>query len=100
VVNFGGTVGDEPEKKDFRRHADKRNTVGLIGHRNAVNEVKRACNKFDKEVGDGYQKDQPESVVDAVDNFSGQNQTALPSADVFLIDLVGPFDVQSNLFVK
>jgi hypothetical protein len=57
-------------------------------------------NQIDKEVGDGYQKDQPESVVDAVDNFSGQNQTALPPADVFLIDLVGPFDVQSNLFVK
>ncbi len=87
-------------KRTFRRHADQRNTVGLVSHQNAVDEVKRACNKFDKEVGDGYQKDQPESVVDAVDNFSGQNQTALPSADVFLIDLVGPFDVQSNLFVK
>jgi hypothetical protein len=57
-------------------------------------------NQIDKEVGDGYQKDQPESVVDSIDHFSGQNQAALPLADIFLVDYLRVVDVLSYFLVK
>ena len=59
-MNFSGTVGDEPKKNDFRKNTNKRNNIRLIGNGNTVDQVKRACDKLDKEVSDGYQQDQSE----------------------------------------
>jgi hypothetical protein len=65
-MNFCGTIEDEPDKKDSRRHAYNCNSFDLIAW-NAVHDVKRASNKLDKKVGNGDQQDQAKTFVYSID---------------------------------